>query len=213
MRKYGRGSFTEEILEECDISVADERESYWIIELNALDRDVGYNLILPTDHPSSHLDEAGRKHKADAISKKLKGRVIPEEQRRRISETLKQKYKDGELISRPPPHYDVTGRHHSEASRRKMSEARHGKTYEEIYGDHSEIIRGKASERWKGSGNPNYKDIDTQEIVSLIEDGLSNQDVAARLDISTTTVWQKLKLIGTTATEIRSRAKKVGNDE
>lgn len=42
--KYGKDSFQKEILEECDDSIVDDREIFWISQLNSTDRSIGYNI-------------------------------------------------------------------------------------------------------------------------------------------------------------------------
>lgn len=45
MRKYGTDKFIFEIIEECDVSILDERESYWIKYYDSTNREKGYNLL------------------------------------------------------------------------------------------------------------------------------------------------------------------------
>lgn len=42
--KYGEKSFTFEVIEKCEISNLHTKEHYWVIKLNCLDRQFGYNL-------------------------------------------------------------------------------------------------------------------------------------------------------------------------
>ena len=42
--KYGEENFMWEVIELCSLDIISERESYWIKELNTLDRDCGYNI-------------------------------------------------------------------------------------------------------------------------------------------------------------------------
>jgi group I intron endonuclease len=60
--KYGRQSFQKEILEECDDSIVDSREIFWITSLNSTDQKIGYNLTnggtggdTTSLHPNKHI--------------------------------------------------------------------------------------------------------------------------------------------------------------
>lgn len=44
--KYGRESFSKEILEECLDDIIDDREKFWISQLNSSQRQIGYNLTI-----------------------------------------------------------------------------------------------------------------------------------------------------------------------
>jgi len=44
IKKYGIENFKKEILEECNKTIANERETFWIRELKSYDRSVGYNI-------------------------------------------------------------------------------------------------------------------------------------------------------------------------
>lgn len=46
IRKYGREAFQVEIIEECDNSLLNDREIYWIDYLQSTDKSKGYNLTL-----------------------------------------------------------------------------------------------------------------------------------------------------------------------
>lgn len=58
IKKYGRGSFKREILEECDDREVDNREIFWISHFNSTNRNIGYNITnggaggdTTTNHP------------------------------------------------------------------------------------------------------------------------------------------------------------------
>lgn len=132
-----------------------------------------------------------------------RGIKLPKETKDKISKTLKEKISSGELIPHPVPHFDRTGSHHTEESRAAMSEARKGKTYEELYGEKAKAQRELRRKCWIGANNPNYKEVNIEEVVRLIQNGFSNQEVAKMLGISTQTIWSKLKQAGLSATQIR----------
>lgn len=60
--KYGKESFTYEIVELCKIEDLHSREHYWVLLLNCLDKNIGYNLK-PTDPNgcSIHSEETKEK--------------------------------------------------------------------------------------------------------------------------------------------------------
>jgi group I intron endonuclease len=59
IEKYGRQSFQKEVLEECNDTIVDSREIYWIAKLNSTDNKIGYNITsggtggdTTTNHPN-----------------------------------------------------------------------------------------------------------------------------------------------------------------
>lgn len=52
MRKYGIENFSFEIIEECDTSILNDREIYWIAFHQSADENFGYNLTLGGSHSS-----------------------------------------------------------------------------------------------------------------------------------------------------------------
>ena len=79
MRKYGIENFTFEVLEECDQEQLNEKEKYWIKELNAIDREIGYNVTLGGDGYNCGGGENApgckiTKAESDFIKQKLKER-------------------------------------------------------------------------------------------------------------------------------------------
>lgn len=68
IRKYGIDKFRWSILELCDRSKLNEKEAYWIKELNSLNREKGYNIKEYDDR----LNETMPKETRDKISKALK---------------------------------------------------------------------------------------------------------------------------------------------
>jgi hypothetical protein len=62
IQKYGRQYFQKEILEECNDSIVDSREIYWIARLNSTDNKIGYNITnggaggdTTTNHPNKDI--------------------------------------------------------------------------------------------------------------------------------------------------------------
>jgi len=57
MRKYGISSFSFDVLEECDETILNEREIYYIDKFNSTDHNVGYNISPGGDSNSNLLNE------------------------------------------------------------------------------------------------------------------------------------------------------------
>lgn len=79
IRKYGSDNFIVEILEECDEEQLNEKEKYWIKELNSTNKDIGYNVTFGGDGYSCGGGENApgckiTKQESDFIKQKLKER-------------------------------------------------------------------------------------------------------------------------------------------
>lgn len=129
IKKYGKENFKREILEFCKKDKINEREIFWIKELDARNPEIGYNISKGGDGFSSGVDHisfnkiisietrqkmssaaTGRKMSKktrDKISKINKGKIISDKQKQLISDSLK-------------------GRVMSKEWRKKMSDAKLG---------------------------------------------------------------------------------------
>lgn len=87
IKKYGKENFTIEIIEWCETKEQlNEREIYWIAYYDATNKDNFYNIALGGECGSG-AQLKGRKR--PNITKALKGRVLSEETKQRISEAKK----------------------------------------------------------------------------------------------------------------------------
>ena len=96
--KYGESNFKFEIIEFCDIVNLHEREHYWVITLDCLDRSKGYNLK-PTDPlgHSLHSEETREKLRtankgkkpSELCIQKLKERTLSKEHKELLIESRK----------------------------------------------------------------------------------------------------------------------------
>lgn len=94
IQKYGRENFFKEILEECLEEEVDQREIFWIGELNACDTSVGYNISIGGtggNHYWKSLNEADKIQLREKISKSRSGQktAYSEERRSNVKEGLK----------------------------------------------------------------------------------------------------------------------------
>ena len=123
MNKYGIDNFLFEVIEECDCEILDERERYWIHQLNTLEP-YGYNIrnggkkLFGKENPfygKHHTDETKQ-----IISKKNAGRIVTDEERKMRSEIN---------IGSNNPFY---GKKHSDETKNKIKETnRINGTYEQ----------------------------------------------------------------------------------
>ena len=232
MRKYGVENFIQEIIEECDDSIVNDREKFWIKQYNSTDKNIGYNKSFGGEGGDTWTLNDHKKETSEKLSMKLKGHSVnyeaikreadkrrgthlTDEQKHKLSQTLIKKYQNGELtVSQKfiDNRHDRTGEHHTDDARRKISEFRKGKTLEELYGEEkAKIILDKYRQRMLGKNNPLYVDINIENIVDMIKQGYTNLEVADYFGVSPPTIWKKLKDNGYSATQIRKEEKKNEN--
>jgi len=89
IKKYGKDNFKKEVLESC-ISREDleEREKFWIKELDATNHEVGYNIAEGGSGGNTYYgkSEDEMSEIREKISKSGKGRVFSEEHKKKLSE-------------------------------------------------------------------------------------------------------------------------------
>ena len=124
IRKYGWGNFTVEIVETCTLEKLNEREKYWIAELDCR-APHGYNLTDGGDTSTSMSEESRARM---SVAKKgkpsnRKGKTLTEEHKAKISATKK---------GTPAPN---KGKHMSEAQKALLSAINKGENNPN-YGKH-----------------------------------------------------------------------------
>lgn len=165
--KYGADSFVWEIEEECEESLLDDREIFYIEKYDSFNN--GYNQTIGgsgtrgyklSEETKQKLSEARKgekhpmygKHHSEETRKKISeaNKNPSEEIRKRKSEARKGKHLSEEhrrkLIE------SRKGKHHSKETRKKMSEARKGIT---LSGEH----RRKLSEAKRGEKHPRSRKV------------------------------------------------------
>ena len=139
---YGFENFTVEVLEICHVELLNEREIFFIRELNTKVPN-GYNLTDGGDNNVNPSDETRAKMSAAKKGKPspLKGKHLSDETRANISAN----------------HADASGenngfygKHHTEEARAKMSAAKKGKSHK----PHSLETKAKIAAKLKGRPSP-----------------------------------------------------------
>ncbi len=82
IKKNGKENFIRETIEYCTSADLDKRETYWIAELSATNKKIGYNLAVGGLGSRGHkVSEEGKRR----ISKANTGRIVSKELRRKFS--------------------------------------------------------------------------------------------------------------------------------
>ena len=128
MNKYGVDAFIFEVIEECDEHNVDEREKFWIKELNTRDNKHGYNL---TEGGSGNSEQTRRKlSEALKGNKHCVGRIASPETRAKLSahcgHPLSEEHKQKLRKTVRVPNDGFTGHTHTEEARNKIRKARRG---------------------------------------------------------------------------------------
>jgi group I intron endonuclease len=224
INKYGSDKFIiSEIDSTGDLNLIDEMESWYIYLFRSKNPEYGYNMTNGGDGGNtisgysdddkkilyskqliarqktlmekygvispSQIPEVAKK-----ISESSKGKVIKEDTKKKISNTIKNKIIDGSFIPNTEgiKKGQSIGFKHTEKSREKMSSARKGKKYEDIYGeDLASAIKNKKKLNWTGEKNPLYVNIDKEELLKKIKELTYMKDVALYFSTSVKTIGNK----------------------
>jgi group I intron endonuclease len=206
IKKYGKENFKREILEFCEDNNINQREIFWINELNSNNLKIGYNIANGGeggDNLSNHPDLENIKIK---ISNAGKGRKFSEETRKKMSFSQK-----GRVISKN--HRDkirdtLKGRHHSEETKIKLSEIskkrkgwHHNKetilkiSQSKLGKKLSNETKIKMSNNRKGILNSNSKHIDMNKILEMYNNHIFIKDIAKNFNVSIGTIYRRLNNI------------------
>jgi group I intron endonuclease len=132
IKKYGKENFKREVLEFCTSANVNEQEIYWIAELSATNRSIGYNIAKGGNvHPRMF----GNKN--PMFNSKRFGKLNPmfgkkhsKETKKKISEIHK-----GKILSKEQKEKQrkiMTGKKHSKETKKKISESNKGKNIGKI---------------------------------------------------------------------------------
>ena len=89
MRKYGEENFTIEVIEECPVEIADNREVFWIMFYNSIDRQYGYNETPGGTGQIKYIFDSNRAEMSKKLSKALKGHAVSVATREKLSKKFK----------------------------------------------------------------------------------------------------------------------------
>ena len=153
---YGSAAFGFLVIEECEPSICEEREQYWISALRATDRRFGYNKSptagspLGTKHPPEYgaaIAERNRNMSEETrrkIGAKSKGRLKTKESRKKQSASMKKRWTDPKHRARVVA--ANTGRKASQETCDKISVALKGRKLSE---EHRQKCRlGRLGSKW-----------------------------------------------------------------
>lgn len=147
IKKYGKSSFIKEIIEECpNREVLEEREKYWIKQLDATNPEIGYNVAEGGTGGNTFFGKTEEEmiEIKSKISKAGKGRVFSEEHRKKLAESAKRRKGNKPCKFKGMNYEDYMNPAEAEEARKKIKEARAnqvitGETREKI----SESLRGR----------------------------------------------------------------------
>lgn len=140
----------------------------------------------------------GRKQTKEFIEKranKIRGLKRSEEQKQAMSQRMLKAIACGEF----EPNIKGLRSHikgefvHSDASKRKMSKNRSGKSYEEIYGTEQAAFLRESKKQNTGNKNPNYRELDTTLVKSLLDEGKTIQEIKLIVKAPYITIVNKFK--------------------
>jgi group I intron endonuclease len=182
IKKYGKSSFTKEILEECEtIEHLNEREIYWISLFNSTDNKIGYNIL------SGGLGSKGFKQSPEVIEKIRENSNSDSFKKIMASAEVSSKISEGQLKSerkkelhasveyREKMSRSLKGRIITDEQRKKISESLKGrkKTDEHIKNLSASL---KNSEKLKGENNPFYGMKHSEEAIDRIRESIKNKN-------------------------------------
>ena len=219
MNCYGYDNFSIEEIEECCKEVLDEREKYWIAQLNTLIPN-GYNMTIGgeggdtwTNNPNKELSlmkmivaNRGKKRSkefCENLSKKLTGRRGSSEKAKQAAETRKNNiaktrgYSSWEerceyIAMCNALFKDNQPYQHSIETRMKLSECFKGKSYEVRYGEACAKERKEnLRTKWIGEKNPNYIFIDKDVLLQKIISREKVDNIANYFHTTPQTIYNK----------------------
>lgn len=135
--KYGKENFIFYIVEECDSTMLDEREIYYIDYYNVLDRNYGYNMKTGGQNCSAYFTDEIK----DKISKSVKRSYENSNLKKIRSETAKQYWEDPLNKKRMLGENNVMyGKHHTDETKKKISETKKSRHYESYNKNHTKVF-------------------------------------------------------------------------
>lgn len=215
MNHYGYDKFRIELVEMCDDNIINKREIYWINVYKSNNKKFGYNMTNGGDggkmsEESIEKMKKSRKYYKPTeetkrkISEANKGKgkdiAMKPEVRKKISETLKKKYRNGELKNTLQNNIIKSGRKlgfyskHTNETKLKLSKARKGKKYEDFMTiERANDLKKIKRKNFTGKNNPKYVNINPDEILKHLLNGKTNIQIAEIFNVSPATIIEKFK--------------------
>lgn len=215
MNHYGVENFKIESIEECENSLLNEREQYWIRYLHSYyldDNSNGYNMTLGGDGGNTWEINPHKEQTGEKISKALLGHSVSQETREKLSKAKKGIHEieinkdqllswvqQGKSIQEISSYY-----HASEWTIRSRCKEWFGCSYGQLRKQPVERKPRLLSEEGRkslieanklriGKNNPAYKDLPVDEFYNDIINGMSADDLSKKYNISKPTICKKCK--------------------
>lgn len=209
MNKYGVDNFSIKAIDICDDKEKlCEREKFWIKFYKSIDKNFGYNMQEGGigGRQSQEIIERIRMKKKGfkhslltriKMSQAKKGKFNhfqSESTRKKLSLIVKKLWNEGRLTGennamrgKIGKMHHFYGKHHTKDAKLKISKARLGRKG-------SERQREVARKNWMGFRNPNYTDINKEELEGLLLQGKNNKLISDYFDTTVQTIISKTKL-------------------
>lgn len=212
MNHYGYDNFKISELDVCDDkNTAHELESWYIFLFKSKNPNYGYNMTNGGDggytltnwkdedisdlykrqavnRKKTLIAKYGVEHVTQIdgvkkkISEKLKGRVITDAHKNKISNILKEKYKNGEIVANISglKSHKVGEFKHSNITKEKLSKFRKGKSYEELFDvDTVNRLKEQKKKQFSGKNNPLYvENLNIEEQKQFIQFLIDNKRIS-----------------------------------
>lgn len=213
MNHYGVDNFSIEEIEHCEKDELDEREIFWIAHYQSNDKNFGYNMTSGGGGGDTWTSNPHKKDTSEKIRSANLGKKRSKEFSKHMSETRKGKYyvdidierlieliKAGKSINEICETLGVsysTLMYRCRNTLDKRLRDYRPKNFERQPLQYTEEARKHLSEvrreRWLGDGNPNYKNVDSEILYTMIADDKSADDIAKYFNISKHTLYTKVK--------------------
>lgn len=196
IEKYGTSAFKKIVVCDCDTKEElNEKEKYWIKELNTQNRKIGYNIAEGGDGGDTLSKNPNLDLIKEKLSKAAKGKTYEERYGKDKAKSLKNHFREKAIQGKSFNHHGKTyeeafGEDKAIKLKQIVSTRFKGKTYEELYGEEKakelKRTRSKASikkYRIYGKEYNGYEEIRE-------EFGLTNSQIHGRL--SSLDGWERL---------------------
>lgn len=122
LKKEGKKNFLCEVLEWCETSeVLNERERFWVEELNARDPAIGYNLCAGGMGGERFFSEDSLRRMSEA----RKGIPLSDETKQKMKESLQNMSEEDKLARSRRLHDSHVGKKHTEEQKKKIGQTLH----------------------------------------------------------------------------------------